>query len=67
MLAEFNSLANKPFFRGLALVAGYTEGLVAVHLHEQAFDEAIPAHPAFKWVNYGMDVIYLYVLVPYAL
>jgi hypothetical protein len=47
-------------------MAGYTKGLVAVLLHEQAFNEAIPANPAFEWVNYGMDVIYLYVLIPYA-
>lgn len=67
MSAEFSSFTNKSFFRGLALVAGYTEGLVAVFLHKQAFNEAIPAHPTFKWVNYGMDVIYLYVLIPYAL
>ena len=48
-------------------MTGYTEGLVALFLYEQAFNEAIPAHPSFKWVNYGMDVIYLYVLIPYAL
>jgi hypothetical protein len=48
-------------------MTGYTKGLVAVLLHKQAFNEAIPAHPAFKWVNYGMDVIYLYVLIPYTL
>jgi hypothetical protein len=47
-------------------MTGYTKGLVAVLLHEQAFNEAIPAHPAFEWVNYGMDVIDLYVLIPYA-
>lgn len=48
-------------------MTGYTKGLVAVLLHEQAFNEAIPAHPAFKRVNYGMDVVNLYVLIPYAL
>jgi hypothetical protein len=48
-------------------VTGYTKGLVAVLLYEQTFDEAIPAYPAFERVNYGMDVIYLYVLIPYAL
>jgi hypothetical protein len=48
-------------------MTGYTKGLVAFLLHEQAFNEAIPANPAFKWVNYGMDVVNLYVLIPYAL
>ena len=67
MSAEFSSFANKPFFGCFFIVTGYAEGLVAVFFHEQAFDEAVPAHPAFKWVNYGMDVIYLYVLVPHAL
>jgi ABC-type uncharacterized transport system permease subunit len=67
MLAEFSSFADKPFFRCFLGMTGYTEGLVAVLLHKQAFNEAIPAHPAFKWVNYGMDVVYLYVLIPYAL
>jgi hypothetical protein len=66
MLFEFSSFANKSFFRGLALVAGYTEGLVAVLLHKQAVNEAIPANPAFKWVNDGVNVVYLYVLIPYA-
>ena len=48
-------------------MAGYTEGLVAVFFYEQAFDEAIPRYKALGGVNDGMDVIYLYVLIPYAL
>jgi hypothetical protein len=67
MSAEFSSFADKSFLGSFTIVAGYTDGLVAVLLHKQAFNEAIPAHPAFKWVNYGVDVIDLYVLIPYAL
>jgi hypothetical protein len=48
-------------------MTGYTKGLVAFLFHEQAFNEAIPAHPAFERVNYGVDVIDLYVLIPYTL
>jgi hypothetical protein len=48
-------------------MTGYTKGLVAFLLHEQAFNEAIPAHPAFEWVNYGVNVVDLHVLIPYAL
>jgi hypothetical protein len=48
-------------------MTGYTKGLVAFLLHKQAFNEAIPAHPAFNRVNYGVDVVYLYVLIPYTL
>ena len=66
MLAEFSSLTNKPFLGSLFLVAGYTDGLVAVHLHEQAFDEAVPRLKSFNRVNDGVDVVYLYVLIPYA-
>jgi hypothetical protein len=47
-------------------MTGYTDGLIAVLLHKQTFNEAIPAHPAFNRVNYGVDVIDLYVLIPYA-
>lgn len=67
MLAEFSSFADKPFFRGLNLVAGYTDGLIAVHLHEQTFNETIPRYEALGGVNNGVDVINLYVLIPYAL
>jgi ABC-type uncharacterized transport system permease subunit len=67
MLAEFSSFAKYVLLFALRRMAGYTDGLVAVLLHEQAFNETIPAHPAFKWVNDGIDVIYLYVLIPYAL
>ncbi len=48
-------------------MTGYTKGLVAFLLHKQAVNEAIPAHPAFERVNYRVDVVYLYVLIPYTL
>jgi hypothetical protein len=67
MLFEFSSFTDKSFLGSFTIVTGYTKGLVAVLLHKQAFNEAVPAHPTFKWVNYGVDVIDLYVLIPYAL
>jgi hypothetical protein len=67
MLFEFSSFTDKSLFGCFFAVTGYTKGLVAVLLHEQAFNEAIPAHPAFKRVNYGVDVVDLYVLIPYTL
>jgi hypothetical protein len=48
-------------------MTGYTKGLVAIFLYKQSFNEAIPAYPSLNWIDNRMDVIDLYVLIPYAL
>jgi hypothetical protein len=48
-------------------MAGYTKSLIAFFLYEETFNEAIPAYPSINWIDNRMDVVYLDVLVPYAI
>jgi hypothetical protein len=64
---SFVFLPYLSLFSGFGLVTGDADGLIAFFLYEETFNEAIPAYPPINWVNNRLDVVNLYILIPYAI
>lgn len=48
-------------------MASYTKSLIAFLFYEKPFNETIPAYPSLNRIDNRMDVVNLYILIPYAI